>query len=77
LPVHKDRPGAAPITRYGDPRLVPLGRDARLCRCPHPDPPASIGWAVFPEDGCDFEALLRAADERMLRRKRLAEPAAV
>jgi diguanylate cyclase (GGDEF)-like protein len=42
-----------------------------------PAPSASIGWAVFPEDGHDFEALIRAADERMLSRKRLAEPAAV
>jgi diguanylate cyclase (GGDEF)-like protein len=35
-----------------------------------PAPSTSIGWAVFPEDGDDFEALLRAADERMLSRKR-------
>jgi diguanylate cyclase (GGDEF)-like protein len=42
-----------------------------------PSPSASIGWAVFPEDGHDFEALIRAADERMLSRKRLAEPAVV
>ncbi len=35
---------------------------------------ASVGWAIFPEDGEDFEALLRAADERMLRRKRSLEP---
>jgi diguanylate cyclase (GGDEF)-like protein len=35
-----------------------------------PAPSASIGWAVFPEDGDDFEALLRAADERMLSSKR-------
>lgn len=32
-------------------------------------PRASIGWAVFPDDGLDFESLLRTADERMLRRK--------
>lgn len=31
---------------------------------------ASVGWAVFPEDGLDLEALMHAADERMLRRKR-------
>lgn len=31
---------------------------------------ASIGWAVFPDDGEDFETLIRAADERMLSRKR-------
>ncbi len=37
---------------------------------PAPAPSASIGWAVFPEDGRDFETLMRAADERMLSRKR-------
>jgi diguanylate cyclase (GGDEF)-like protein len=42
-----------------------------------PSPSASIGWAVFPEDGHDFETLLHAADERMLNRKRPSEPAAV
>jgi diguanylate cyclase (GGDEF)-like protein len=31
-----------------------------------PTPTASIGWAVFPDDGRDFETLMRAADERML-----------
>jgi diguanylate cyclase (GGDEF)-like protein len=40
-----------------------------------PSPSASIGWAVFPEDGHDFETLIRAADQRMLNRKRLPEPA--
>jgi len=34
-----------------------------------PTPSASVGWAVFPNDGTDFETLLRAADERMLRLK--------
>jgi diguanylate cyclase (GGDEF)-like protein len=34
-----------------------------------PTPSASIGWAVFPEDGQDFETLMRSADERMLRLK--------
>lgn len=42
-----------------------------------PAPSASIGWAIFPEDGHDFESLLRSADERMLSRKRPGEPAAV
>jgi diguanylate cyclase (GGDEF)-like protein len=43
-----------------------------------PTPGASVGWAVFPTDGEDFETLLHAADERMLRRKREgdAEPVA-
>jgi len=35
-----------------------------------PTPTASIGWAVFPEDGRDFETLMRSADERMLALKR-------
>jgi diguanylate cyclase (GGDEF)-like protein len=37
---------------------------------PGPTPTASIGWAVFPEDGTDFETLMHSADERMLGRKR-------
>jgi diguanylate cyclase (GGDEF)-like protein len=37
---------------------------------PGPVPTASVGWAVFPDDGTDFESLLHAADARMLRRKR-------
>jgi diguanylate cyclase (GGDEF)-like protein len=35
-----------------------------------PAPSVSVGWSVFPEDGADFETLIRAADERMLGRKR-------
>jgi GGDEF domain-containing protein len=35
-----------------------------------PAPSASIGWAVFPDDGQDFETLMRSADHRMLRIKR-------
>jgi len=35
-----------------------------------PSPSASIGWAVFPQDGEDFESLIQAADARMLRSKR-------
>jgi GGDEF domain-containing protein len=38
-----------------------------------PTPSASVGWAVFPEDGEDVESLIRAADERMLRSKRRGE----
>jgi len=30
---------------------------------------ASIGWAVFPEDGEDFETLIHCADQRMMRLK--------
>jgi len=39
-----------------------------------PAPSASVGWAVFPEDGEDVEALIRAADRRMLESKRRGEP---
>jgi diguanylate cyclase (GGDEF)-like protein len=31
-----------------------------------PVPSASVGWAVFPDDGCSYEALMQAADQRML-----------
>lgn len=44
---------------------------------PGPTPSASVGWAVFPEDGRDFETLLRVADERMLKRKRQRGPGGV
>ncbi|HEX3737464.1 MAG TPA: GGDEF domain-containing protein [Solirubrobacterales bacterium] len=40
---------------------------------PDDDLPAlstSVGWAVFPGDGQDFETLMRAADDRMLEIKR-------
>jgi diguanylate cyclase (GGDEF)-like protein len=36
-----------------------------------PAPGASVGWAVFPDDGQDFETLLRSADERLMRLKRV------
>ncbi len=42
-----------------------------------PSPSASIGWAVFPDDGEDFESLIRAADERMLGLKRNGSPFAL
>jgi diguanylate cyclase (GGDEF)-like protein len=35
-----------------------------------PAPTAAVGWAVFPDDGQDFETLMRSADDRMLRIKR-------
>lgn len=33
---------------------------------PGPVPAASVGWAVFPDDGSDYETLMRVADGRML-----------
>ncbi len=41
-----------------------------------PTPSTSVGWAVFPDDGRDFETLMRAADDRMLRVKRSEAPPA-
>jgi diguanylate cyclase (GGDEF)-like protein len=35
-----------------------------------PAPSASVGWAVFPDDGEAVEDLIRTADERMLESKR-------
>lgn len=35
-----------------------------------PIPTASIGWAVFPDDGTDLESLMHSADERLLSLKR-------
>jgi diguanylate cyclase (GGDEF)-like protein len=35
-----------------------------------PAPSTSVGWAVFPDDGQDFETLMHSADDRMLRIKR-------
>ena len=59
-----DRMGEAmaPRSRARDPALA----DAR----PH----ASLGVAVFPEDGESFEALMRCADQRLLRVKRQRQP---
>jgi diguanylate cyclase (GGDEF)-like protein len=39
-----------------------------------PVPTASVGWAVFPEDGTDFETLMHVADERMLTLKGNGRP---
>jgi diguanylate cyclase (GGDEF)-like protein len=47
--------------------LAELGDDG-------PVPTASVGWAVFPDDGQDFETLMRSADDRMLRSKRADVP---
>jgi diguanylate cyclase (GGDEF)-like protein len=44
---------------------------------PGPLPSASVGWAVFPEDGLDYETLMRAADERMLMLKGKGKPLAL
>ena len=42
-----------------------------------PVPSASIGWAVFPEDGEDFESLMHSADERMMSLKHNGSPFAI
>jgi diguanylate cyclase (GGDEF)-like protein len=42
-----------------------------------PIPSASIGWAVFPDDGLDYESLMHVADERMLSLKASAKQLAL
>ena len=39
-----------------------------------PVPSASVGWAVFPDDGGDFETLMQAADARMMKLKGNGRP---
>jgi diguanylate cyclase (GGDEF)-like protein len=39
-----------------------------------PTPSASVGWAIFPDDGEDFETLMQCADQRMLRLKGNGSP---
>jgi diguanylate cyclase (GGDEF)-like protein len=34
-----------------------------------PTPSASVGWAIFPDDGEDFETLMQCADQRLMRLK--------
>jgi diguanylate cyclase (GGDEF)-like protein len=58
----------------GAARMAESVREAVACAEPGedvPTPSASVGWAVFPDDGQDFETLLRSADERLMRLKRV------
>ena len=68
--VRRDRPRRPRRGRRAhggsDPR--PRSRPTIRARA-GPAPDASVGLAVFPEDGKDFETLLRAADQRLLRLK--------
>ena len=59
----------------GAARMAESVREAVACAEPGEDvpaPSASVGWAVFPDDGQDFETLLRSADERLMRLKRVS-----
>jgi diguanylate cyclase (GGDEF)-like protein len=61
-------------------RMADAIRNAVSLRAPDakgPTPTASIGWSVFPEDGDDFETLMRVADERMMRLKQNGSPFAL
>jgi diguanylate cyclase (GGDEF)-like protein len=58
----------------GAARMAESVRTAVACAEPGEDAPrpsASVGWAVFPDDGQDFETLMRSADERLMRLKRV------
>ena len=76
--VRRDRPrrprrrGAADGAKRSAPRSAPRDSDAG-----GPTPSASVGWAVFPDDGATSRRLMRAADERMLKSKRSATRRAV
>jgi diguanylate cyclase (GGDEF)-like protein len=59
----------------GAARMAESVRAAVACAEPGegvPSPSASVGWAVFPDDGQDFETLMRSADERLMRLKRIS-----
>jgi diguanylate cyclase (GGDEF)-like protein len=59
----------------GAARMAESVRTAVACAEPGEDAPrpsASVGWAVFPDDGQDFETLMRSADERLMRLKRVS-----
>jgi len=59
----------------GAARMAESVREAVACAATGEDAPApsaSVGWAVFPDDGQDFETLLRSADERLMRLKRVS-----
>ncbi len=59
----------------GAARMAESIREAVACAEPGegvPSPSASVGWAVFPDDGQDFETLMRSADERLMRLKRIS-----
>jgi diguanylate cyclase (GGDEF)-like protein len=53
--------------RMGEAMAAEIAREEPDARLPAPN--VSLGVAVFPEDGESFEALLRLADQRLLRAK--------
>lgn len=58
-------------------RMADAIRNAVSLRAPDAEGPtttASVGWSVFPDDGEDFETLMRVADERMMRLKQNGSP---
>ncbi|HKZ13666.1 MAG TPA: GGDEF domain-containing protein [Solirubrobacterales bacterium] len=63
------REGAAALAQAVRLAVAGAGRDEEL-----PAQSTSVGWAVFPDDGQDFETLMRSADDRMLRIKRSESP---
>lgn len=63
------------VRRMADSLRAAVG--ARESGSDAPIPTASVGWAVFPEDGEDFETLMHSADERMLALKREAHGVAL
>jgi diguanylate cyclase (GGDEF)-like protein len=70
-------PGAHGENARGLAEAIRTAVGVRASGAKGPTPTASIGWAVFPDDGEDFETLIRTADERMLRLKRNGSPFAL
>jgi diguanylate cyclase (GGDEF)-like protein len=63
-------PGAHGVNAAGLAQTVRIAVAAGDPESDLPAPSTSVGWAVFPDDGEDFETLMRSADDRMLLSKR-------
>ncbi|MGV1049435.1 MAG: diguanylate cyclase domain-containing protein [Solirubrobacterales bacterium] len=70
-------PGAQGENARGLAEAIRAAIGVRSSGAKGPTPTASIGWAVFPDDGEDFETLMRVADDRMLRLKGNGSPFAL
>ncbi len=62
-------PGANEVGAHALAETIRIALAADAGESGMPAPAASVGWAVFPEDGEDYGSLIRTADKRMLREK--------
>jgi diguanylate cyclase (GGDEF)-like protein len=63
-------PGANEVGAHALAETIRIALAADAGESGMPAPAASVGWAVYPQDGEDHGSLIRVADKRMLRRKR-------